>query len=520
MARPPVRRLVPLALLAGLATPAFSQLPPLTVPKGLVRVELSGRFEHWSRRYLDGEKEEAAGAFIRSPADGRWLPTLAELEARLTGLLGTPSGPLSLGSSTSAVFAEAGTGGIGLAFGLTGRVTLFGSVPFVRVRTQSTLGIDSAGGTLGINPAHPVFGSAAGQAQAELLLTELGTALATLSERLQAGAYDADPARKALAQATLTRGQDLRQGLSGLLTDPAIATPFLPLAGSASGAALATALEDLRTTLATGLGIAGFTATAPLPDQRVNSAEFLDVTTRAGGPFAFGPLPEPIITSIGDIELGAAFRWLDVAPPAGLAVRSTLLGTVRLPTGYLDRPDRLFDLGVGERQLDIEGAIVADLQAGRVGARLTGRYVQQLAGTVERRVTSPDQPIVGGELLRSLERDPGEVFEAQVEPFLRIAPTLSVTGGARWWSKGEDRWTYAPGVTPVEGADLRVLGQDSKERALALALGVSYVHSGRRRDGTTGRPMDAALRYEWVAASSAGIVPARRAVSLVLRFYR
>lgn len=513
-------RLLVLLLLVSAAAPASAQLPPLVVPGSRLRVDLFGRFEDWSKRFRHGDKEEAAADFIRASADASWLPLLTDTEATLGRITGTPATGLSLGSSRATLLASAGTGGVGVAYGLTSRLTLFGSVPFVRVRVQQTLGIDSASSTLGLNPAHPLFGTDAGRTLAIRFLNELSTTLTTLGNQIQSGVYDADPALKALAQTTLARGTVMRADLDLLFGESSSGTPFLPVSGSAAAAALTATLDQLRTTLTTTLAVPGFAAAAPLPSQRVSAGEFLSVLNAGGGPFALRPLPGATITQLGDAEVGAVFQWLDRAPPRGLRIRSALRGTVRLPTGYLARSDELVALSAGERQLDLQGDLVADLELGRLGTRLTARYVYQRSGRLERRANDPDQPIAVRTLLSDLTRDPGEIIEGMVEPFVRIGPTFALVGGARAWSKGEDRWSYAPGAAPIPGVDPAILGRDSKERALALSAGVSFVHPGLRRDGSAGLPMDAALRYEWVAAGSEGRVAARRGVSILLRLYR
>jgi hypothetical protein len=65
-----------------------------------------------------------------------------------------------------------------------------------------------------------------------------------------------------------------------------------------------------------------------------------------------------------------------------------------------------------------------------------------------------------------------------------------------------------------------VLAIGSKQNATALYAGLTFSHDGARRDGTRGLPMDAWLRWEMIASSSAGRVPATQSVSLMLRFYR
>ncbi|HEV8358559.1 MAG TPA: hypothetical protein VGQ17_17530 [Gemmatimonadales bacterium] len=514
----PLDILAPCLLLA--AAPLAAQLPPLTVPRGVVRVDLGGRFDNWDKRYLNGTEQEAAGDFNRDPVDGRWLPGLASAEEQLRAVTGVQALALSLGRSSSTMLVNLGTESIGAAWGVTGRLTLFGTVPFVRVRVRESFGLDSTGATAGFNPADPVFGTSGGASQTETFLLQMLAALTALDDSIRAGRYDLDPARKALAQATLARGTVLRNGLEPLLTG----TSFLPLAGSAAATALTRSIDSIRTRLGTDLGISGFTELPALPSRRMSAADFEGYATDPDGPIAGRPFHPPLLTYLGDIEVGAALAWLDRRPApgarGGFTARSVLQGTVRLRTGRLDRPDAFFDLPTGDRQPDVQGDMVTDLAAGRLGARFTARFVLQLPGRQQRRLSPPDQPIADASTLALVERDPGEIVEGAIEPFLRIGPTIALVGGVRHWLKGTDTYRYVPGQPPIEGTDPEVLAIGSKENGTAVSAGLSFVHDGVRRDGTVGLPMDASFRWEMIARSTEGRVPVKQTVWISLRFYK
>jgi hypothetical protein len=412
------------------------------------------------------------------------------------------------------MLVNVGSASIGAAYGVTRRLTLFGTVPIVRVRVQGTFQVDSAGSTAGFNPADPVFGTAAGAAQTGLFLSQLASALTTLSQRLSAGAYDSDPARKATAQAILATGSQLDQLLAN--------SNFLPLTGTPAAAALTSSIEAVRTGLvSTDTTITRVAGLPALPASRIGTPEVDDFITKPDGPIAVQPLTPPVLSYIGDIEVGAAYAWLDRRPEAGggLAVRSVLQGLVRLRTGKLDRPDPFFDPPTGDRQPDVQGDLVTDLAFGKIGARVTGRYVLQLPGMQDRRVAPPDLPIALASTLARVQRDPGEIIEGSFEPFVRIGPTLSLVAGVRYWSKQADTYSYAANQAPIEGVDISVLGKDSQENGTALSAMLSFVHGGARLDGTVGLPMEAALRWETIAGSTLGRVPAKQSVSMVLRLY-
>lgn len=507
------RVLVLLVLVA--AAPLAAQLPPVGVPQGLVRLSLGGRFDNWDQRFVNGVRQDAARDFVYDPLDGRILPALASAEADLRRVTGIQTISLSLGRTRSSLLVNHGTGNIGAAYGLTRRLTVFGTVPIVRVRIQARFDLDSTEATAGFNPTDPNFGDVSAASSTTVFFSGFQAALAALSLKLTNGDFDADPARKALAQQTLSQGTVLRTNLAGVFGS----ATFLPLAGSAAAGTITTPIEAVRTALG-GLGVV-LSGLPALPARGLTQSEFEGYFTNPSGPYQAQPFSPGILQYIGDIELGAAYTWLDHRPArSGLAVRSVLVGTVRLRTGQIDRADSFFDVGTGDRQPDLQGDLVTDVAVGRVGARFTGRYVRQLSDQQERRLTPPSRPLAAAAKQAQVEWDPGDIIEAGVEPFLRIAPTLALTAGVRHWSKGVDKYTFARPVTPIPGLNPDDLAIDSKQNGTAFSAGLSFSHDGRRADGTRGLPMDASLKWEKTTRSSLGRVPVNESVTVMLRFYR
>jgi hypothetical protein len=498
------------------SAPLAAQLPPLTLPKGLFRLDLGGRFDNWDKSYFDGVKRDASGAFVRDAIDENWLPALDEAAQRLRNATGAQAISLSLGTTRSNMLVNVGSESIGAAYGLTRRLTVFATVPIVRVRVQEVFRVDSTAATAGFNPADPLFGTTGGSGVTGLFFGELNGTLATLSSNLQNLQYEGDPGKQALAQATLARGLALQTDLQDLFTN----SPFLPLAGTPAAAALAASIDSLRNRLV-ALDVFGLDNSPALPTTGIPAGGLEDFATRSGAGIEAQPFEPPILRSIGDVEVGAAYAWLDRRPVrGGLAIRSVLQGTVRLATGKLDRPDAFFDLGTGEHQTDVQGDLVTDFGAGWIGARVTARYVLQLPGRLERRLTRPDQPIAPATTLATVERDPGEIVEGALEPYLRLAPHLAFVTGVRHWSKGVDRFKYVQSQAPIPGTTPDVLAMGSKENGTVLTAALSFVHDGARSDGRRGVPIDAILRGELVVGSSQGRVPARQSISFMLRLYR
>src|SRR6185436_5112265 len=133
-----------------LAAPHLAaQLPPITVPKGLLRVELGGRFDNWDKMYFGGSKLDAASDLNHDPVTSAWLAGLAASEASLRRVTGAQTVALTLGKSSGNMLVNVGTESLGAAYGITRRLTLFGTIPLVRVRSQIVASIDSTNATAG-----------------------------------------------------------------------------------------------------------------------------------------------------------------------------------------------------------------------------------------------------------------------------------------------------------------------------------------------------------------------------------
>jgi hypothetical protein len=505
-----VRRL---AVLAGLIAPPglHAQLAPVGVPAGVVRVELDGSLETWDRRWLDGSREPL-GADLSSPAVGSdLLPSLGDADARIGRITGLSSFQLNLGALSTDAQADVGRGVLGLAVGLTRAITVFGRIPLVRARVQNAMQLDGTAANAGANP---------GAAQAAGFFQELDASLTALAGRIAAGDFDGDPALKSRAEATLGAGTGLRTDLFGLLADPATASPFVPTVASEAGAAITSRVTDLQTTLATDFGVPGFTTGVTLPESPVTEEELRASIGDPSGPIAIRP-GESNVTFRGDAEAGLALtladHWDRGARRGGF--RAAVEGLVRFPTGEVARLDRLFALGTGEGQTDVELRVVADLGAGRWGLRAEGLYNRQLAADYLVRVAPPTQPLAGIDLLSAVRRDPGDVVSIAVRPFFRLAPTLAIQGSAMRWSRGADEVSYLSPGDSISGVPASVAAQDSKASATVLGIGLTYSSPGRLRPGGNGLPVDASWTYERIVGASGGLVPDAHRSRASLRVY-
>jgi hypothetical protein len=405
-----------------------AQLAPVGIPGGTVRVELEGSLETFDRRFRNGQRE-SYGFDLSSPALGSdRIPILLDADARIGRIIGNAGYRLNLGALTTDALGDVGNGSAGLALGLTDHITIFGRLPLVRARVQTKMELNSSSADGGLNP---------GEASQLPFFENFDAALATLSSKLAAGDYNADPVTRALAEVTLAQATALRTDLFGLLADPTTASPVVPTTTSGTGAAVLARVTGLQNTLASSLSVPGFTLTPALPSAPLGEDGLRQVLT---GPLALR-ISESSVTFRGDAELGAALTLIDAwdrgARRGGF--RTAVSALVRLPTGRRERSDSPLDIGTGEGQTDIEVDLVADLGAGAFGARLGGTYVRQLPTNVQVRVAPPSQPFVGLDRLTFVRRDPGDIIAINVLPFFRLARTLALQAGVQHWSRKVDQ---------------------------------------------------------------------------------
>jgi len=496
------------------ASPVAAQLPALGVPRGVVRFELGGDFATTSNQFNDGTSQPWRAQFSSAGLGAAFWPGLSGTQAQVARLSGIPGYSLSIGNARMLTQASVGTLTLGAAVGLTPKLTLFGNVPFVRQQVSLDYDLDSAGANAGFNPADPVFGTTAGGDSVTTFLLAFRTALDTLSARLAAGYYDAVPADRALAQATLASGNAYWAGLDSLYVAPGAATSFVPLAGSAAGGAMADSVSATQADLAT-LGITSFALPLPLPGGAVTQSGFNQYLTSFGGPVAATPFANVTKWWTGDVELGAVYtvidRWNQPEHPGGF--RLAARGLLRLPTGTQPFPNDFVSLPTGGGQTDIQLSVVADVGGRRFGGRFEATYNDQLSYTSDRRVTIPSQPIPWRNRLGTVTTDPGNELLLSATPYVTIAPGLAIVGTVRYWSHGEDAVEYASTLLTPPVAPASDLAQGTQRTATIVGGGLSYAPA--TRPGKLG--MDGFWMYETVVAASGGVVPKAATMRMGIR---
>jgi hypothetical protein len=519
-------RYFPLGLALLLLNPSaiVAQLAPVGVPKGALRVDIRGVFESADRRLFDGRTEDYLADF-GSPAFGSdRIPLLGPVDSLLGVVLGQPSYRLNLGRQRARGQLTVGTGIIGVALGVTRRITLFANVPLVTTRVQARLRLDSTAADGGLNPAHPGLGTGTDPGRADAFFTEFNTALATLETRIANGTYAGNPTLDSIARAIAQRGGGMRDALYSLTRDPIQASPFLPSGASVTGQQIATAISGLQDTLANTLGVPGFTASPVLAANRLTDTEFATVLSDPAGPMTTFPFAESKISRIGDMDVGAVFTVVDRFDRPGTTggFRLAVTGLFRMPTGIRDNPANLIDVGTGNGRYEAGVSGTADVGAGAIGARLSGGYLVRFSTLRVRRVTAPGQPFAEASRLTNVNVDAGDILTLGARPFLRLVRNIAIHGQADYTRMGADAVSYRSAQDAIGGVPASIMAEGSRT-ALAVGGGVSYVgraahecEPGRK----CGWPIEAGWSYTTVVRGTGGRVEKFRTTRVEIRWYQ
>jgi hypothetical protein len=512
------QRIGALLLLISLGTSAraAAQLPTIGVPRGVARFEVQGDFNSYGQRYHGGSVENYLADFETPALGSAFWPDLAPAETTIGEIIGSGTYRLNLGRVTAQSEVNVGTATFSLALGLTKRLTLLGSVPYVYSRIQPSLAVDSTSGDAGTNPL-----AGTGGCQTVPFFSQFGAALTTVQDNLNSGAYTGS--QQTLANQVLADTTLLRQ-LCQVIAAPGTASPFLPTNSSQAGAVMNGQISSLQTVLRDSLSVPSFTAPVPLPDARLDAGGYQDFISDLSGPVAGTQVSENLLGYLGDIQVGAAYTLFDHWDSDNRlgGFRSALQATVRLPTGKRDSPNNFVDLGTGRAGYDLNLALTTDLGTGRVGARLVAAYSLRLPVARVRRVSPPTQPIAYLDRLTNVNINPGDVALVEIRPFFRLARTLALQAAFQYWRQGEDQVTY-----PTPADSLRVpgnisaslLAQDTRASGMTVSGGVTYSNPGALSEGGKGLPLEANWSYAAVIGGSGGRVPRSGATTVAIRFY-
>lgn len=511
-------------LLAGLAVavagmPAGAQtlLDPL-VPGGRVRFDLVPSFSSWHERYgLAGGEDvvEDLGADLTDPTGRTLFPGLAELEESVRALGDMPAYQARLGTTTADVTQDVSRVEAGLRLGVFDWLTVGGMVPLVKTRTAVDVSFRpyTGDGGLGLNPFR------SGDTGVTGLLDGLDAAAAAAAARAETicsggPGFECDQATALSLRTT----SFLARTLSAYG-----ASPFFPVLGSPVAASLDAALAALDADLvAAGLG--GVGAAMVYADAPLDEAGLVGLPADGSSGYQTSPLSTfDGLWTLGDVELSADLRLLQRVPPTPSSAGWTLSGgvTVRLPTGKVDDPAVLLDVGSGDGQMDVEGRVDASVELGsRLAFRGALRYGVQQARTLLRRVAPHEQVLAPVALTRSVRWTPGDYRLLEASPRLRLTEELALAVDYRRFHKAEDTYELVAAGVEAEPVDVGLLARESEITLQEFAVGLRYSTVIAWRRGQAGTPVQVAARVVTAAGGSGGRTPRATAFELGLSLYR
>lgn len=540
---PPMRR--PASALLVLAAAACAvpgalraqgnEAPPPA--QGVLRVLLPPVWWRWDRRFSEGTPGHVTGALEPAGIDFgaeslgvSQLPFLGPSQSLLRTVTRIPAFTLSLGQAVLRLNANVRAMPLGVALGISRRLSVSVLVPLVRSRVEAFFQMDTAAarrGTVGWNPAYATPGAL------DAFRGQVDAALGAL--RTQAAAGPA--ALRPQAQAALDQLGPLWCGLytvaGGSAADPTSvcysatqvsASPFLPLGTSEAGDSITSRLAGAQASWSqlvsayagAGVALPSFTAAFVLPSAAVTRDDvqrFLqDTVLGAGG----DSLAMVLHTRLGDVEAAATYVFADRPRYQG-----RVMATVRLPTGMVDSHRDFIDVGTGDHQLDVELGVRSDLTLGtsfRVVA--AGRIGIQFADQLERRVSPPSLPIAPLARLALVRRDLGDYVGLDITPTWRLDEALSLGVRYAYFRQGSTRFSYEDTADSARtGLPASVLDQETAVRWMRIGVGVTFSTLSRFAAGRASLPYTLTIGYQNTLWGRGGRTPQASLVYIDLASY-
>lgn len=180
-------------------------------------------------------------------------------------------------------------------------------------------------------------------------------------------------------------------------------------------------------------------------------------------------------SGLGDLEIGGKYNYFRSS-----RLLSSVKAGARLPTGRVDDPDKLFDLGFGDGQADLGIFNMIDAKfTPEWGSTLEVGYTMQLPDTSDTRIPlSSEIPL--NLQSQGLSRKLGDYINAEAEMNYQFFKALTVSARYRFLYKMADSYESS------DGSDTSVLENGTKELMHAGVFEAEYsnladVRAGRSR---------------------------------------
>jgi hypothetical protein len=472
--------------------------------RGSLLFEFGGGAQSVSRVYRgNGEGASPLGGFLFLPDLGADdVPTLAPAEDRLRALAGEPETPrLRLGSTRGRFSANEQVLPMRLSYGVLDRLTVGVTVPVVRRRVDTLLRLSPDGANVGRNPADDIqFG----------VPDFLSGSQAALSD-LQA-AVDAWCAENGEEDPQCQSGRALTEEFGSFLSELSTAyeeEALFPLAGSDLGGLLAARWTAVRD------GAAGWSAEAPeslpLAMQGIGDETFRSLAIEpAWGATGFpGETPKAFLL-LGDVEAHVAVALLNPDPAGGqesVRIRSSLVGTVRFPTGTPDSLRTVAPLdpprGVGAIELKSVSDILLPGRFATLAVVEVGRW-----GSRDLTLLAPDRgrPFVPGATRAQVRWTPGDHLRVAVTPRFHLHRALSLGAGWSYLARGPDRYESLDPEGPA------LFQPERGPRLHRLSLELRFAALEPPASETMLRPLEFMIRGSRTVSGSGPLAPVEQGI--------
>lgn len=511
-----------------------------TTPAGSIRIGFGIGWDRAAERYEDGILRAPGDRFSLDTLGVAAFPFLAATETAARIAAGMPAFRASLGSSVVRARDAVETTPLTLELGVTGRLSLRATIPFVTAaeRVDATINPLGREATVGLNPALVTPGIATGYAT---LLSQLDAAGAYLSGRL--ASCPANPtatgcaavlANLATAQALVTDATAFTAALATLYggrgTD--VGAPFVPLAGSAAQAAVAAHLAGIKAQFA-AFGAPAVSAAAPNGSPApLTIADFQNVLTDSAFGIRSSGLRSVVRRGVGNVEFAGTFRWLDTKPaaPATAAdsarwwARSAL--TASWSRGAANPgADDLTGAPLGRPASGVRAGGVVDVGRGtRYSLSAAATFARWSDVAVDVRAPASAQDIFpAASRTTTIRYTPGAEMWFDVAPRAALSDAIAIA--ATWTFRRRDGDAYAitgASLSPAPAAfnvspGMHAVGASSSEHRFGASVGYSTLAAWRR--GGARWPLEIVLTHYQVTTASGGIVPKVSHDDVAVRWY-
>lgn len=498
------------AFIAAVTPPASAQRvlgvgdDALVLPRGVLRFRTLAQWTEFNERYgmdtpgrPDGALEPLGVDFTLDTIGLRQFPNLATLQSGIQQLTGNPSWYATLGNAQVRLRDQITAFPFVLEAGISKRFSIGIQVPYVRTNASVSLNVNTTGieGNLGFNPA--AFGNTTAAAQNAAMLSQF-TADST-SLKIALDNCQANPtapgcpqlnAQRSTATSLIASATAFARGVNSIFST----SPFVPIVGTDAQLTLEARVAAFKAAYASfaPFGVPPITTSGPFASQnRLTVTDAQRILTET----AFGIVAEPLApvrrSHLGDIDIGAKFSVYDSfdgstearMSPHGLNFRTAVGGIVRLPTGQIESPNNLVDLGTGRGVAALEGRWFGDLLVGsHFWQSFVVRFNKPFADKQEMRIIDlPSEELAFVYRRQTVDRQLGSAFEFETTPRIVLNDFFAVSGQYVYRRKNQDHYkgkftipTTVTGLSAPLDIDAATLDLETETREHRLGGGISF----------------------------------------------